>query len=116
MSLRRRPARTAGKGKNRRADKTPDSRRGDLTPSFALGVRGVRHLFSHASFFHSAVSFAPMFDSGDAEGVAEFMEAEAVVGDAGAELRGLNVLEALHIAFAGFEIAAKAWRMRRAVG
>ena len=51
----------------------------------------------------SAVDFAAVLDAGDFDGIAEVMEAGAVVADAEAELGRFNVLEALHIAFAGVD-------------
>jgi hypothetical protein len=51
----------------------------------------------------SAVDFAAMLDAGDFDGIAEVMEAGAVVTDAEAELGRFNVLEALHIALAGVD-------------
>ena len=44
-----------------------------------------------------------MLDAGDFDGIAEVMEAGAVVTDAEAELGRFNVLEALHIALAGVD-------------
>jgi hypothetical protein len=64
----------------------------------------------------SAVGIAAVFDGGDAKGVTVVIEADAVVADAQPELRRFDVLEALDVAFAGFQITASACRMRRAVG
>ena len=49
----------------------------------------------------SAVDFAAVLDGGDVEGVSVVVEAEPVVADAQAELGRLDVLKALHVAFAG---------------
>jgi hypothetical protein len=55
----------------------------------------------------SAVGFAAVFHGSDAQGVFVFMEAHAVVTDAQPELGRFNVLETLHVAFAGFQIAGQ---------
>ncbi len=47
-----------------------------------------------------------MFDGGDADGVFVFVEAHAVVADPQPELWRFDVLETLHVAFAGFQIAS----------
>jgi len=52
----------------------------------------------------SAVGFAAVFYGGDANGVFAFMEAHAIVADAQPELRRFDILETLHVAFAGFEV------------
>jgi hypothetical protein len=51
----------------------------------------------------SAVGFAAVPDGEDFDGVAEIMEADAVVADAEPELRGIDVLETFYVAFAGGE-------------
>jgi hypothetical protein len=57
-----------------------------------------------------------VFNGGDVEGVAVVVEAEPVVADAQPELGRLDVLEALHVAFAGGGEVGRACRMRSAVG
>lgn len=52
----------------------------------------------------STVSFTPMFDGGDANGVFVFMEAHPIVPDAQPELRRFDILETLHVSFARFEV------------
>jgi hypothetical protein len=49
----------------------------------------------------SAVGFAAVLNGGDVQGVADVVEADAVVADAQAELWRLDVLKALHVAFSG---------------
>ena len=49
----------------------------------------------------SAVGFAAMEDAPDFEGIGDVGKEKPVVADAEAELRRLDVLEALHVAFAG---------------
>jgi len=44
-----------------------------------------------------------VLDGEDFDGVSEVMEAEAIVADAEPELWGVDVLEALYVAFAGGE-------------
>jgi hypothetical protein len=51
----------------------------------------------------SAIDFAAVLDAGDFDGIAEVVEAGAVVADAEAELGRFDVLEALHVAFAGVD-------------
>jgi len=48
-----------------------------------------------------------MFHGADANQVSVMMEADAVVAHAQAELGRLDVLEALHVAFAGVQIAGQ---------
>jgi len=55
----------------------------------------------------SAVGFATVFNGGDADGVFVFVEAHTVVADAQTELRRFEVLQALHIPFAGFQVAGQ---------
>jgi hypothetical protein len=61
-----------------------------------------------------AVGFAAVFYGEDQDGIAEIVEAHAVVADAEAELWRLNVLEVLDIAYAGGEITSTIYRMRYA--
>jgi len=53
-----------------------------------------------------AVGFAAVFYGEDKDGIAEIVEAYAVVADAEAVLWRLNVLEVLDIAYAGGEITS----------
>jgi hypothetical protein len=55
----------------------------------------------------SAVDFAAVFHSGDANGISVVMEADAVVADAKAELGRLDVLETLDVALASVQIAGQ---------
>ena len=55
----------------------------------------------------SAVGFAAVCYSGDANGVAEIMKAHTVVANAQPELGRFNVLETLHVAFAGVQITGQ---------
>lgn len=48
-----------------------------------------------------AVGFATVLYGEDFDGIAEVMEAEAIVADAEPELWRVDVLEALYVAFAG---------------
>ncbi len=50
------------------------------------------------------VGFAAMFYRDDKDGIAEIVKANAVVATAEAELRRLDILDALNIAFASGEI------------
>jgi hypothetical protein len=53
-----------------------------------------------------AVGFAAMFYGKDHDGFAEIVEADAVVAGSETELRRLDILEALDVAFAGGEITS----------
>src|SRR5579864_1764944 len=55
----------------------------------------------------SAVGFAAVFYSGDANGMSLVMEADAEVADSQPELRRLNVQETFDVAFAGSQIAGQ---------
>ena len=55
----------------------------------------------------SAVGIAAVFYGGDAKGVFVVMEAHAIVADPQPELRRFDVLETLHVAFAGFQVASQ---------
>jgi hypothetical protein len=46
-------------------------------------------------------------DGENLDGIAEVVEANAVVADAEAELRGIDILEALYVAFAGTDEAGQ---------
>ena len=63
-----------------------------------------------------AVGFAAVFYGEDKDGIAEIVEAYAVVADAEAELWRLNVLEVLDIAYAGGEITSHDMQFLRRVG
>ena len=52
-----------------------------------------------------AVGIAAVADGEDFDGVAEIVEADAVVADAEPQLGWLDILEALDVAFAGGKIA-----------
>jgi hypothetical protein len=54
----------------------------------------------------SAVGFATVFYGENHNGIAEIVEADAVVADAQTELGRLDILEALDIAFARSEVAS----------
>ena len=55
----------------------------------------------------SAVGFAAVFYGGDANGAFVFMEADAVVTHPQPELGRFDVLETLHVALAGFQVASQ---------
>jgi len=55
----------------------------------------------------SAVGFAAVFHGGDFECASGHVKADAVVADAEAELRGLDTLETLDIAFPVFKIVGQ---------
>jgi hypothetical protein len=57
-----------------------------------------------------------VFYSGDAKGVAVVMEAHAIVADPQPELGRFNVLETLHVAFAGFQVAGERVQDAESVG
>src|SRR5258708_18525077 len=58
-------------------------------------------------WMRSAVGFAAVFHSSDANGISVVMEADAVVADAKAELGRLDVLETLDVALASVQIAGQ---------
>src|SRR5450631_1667696 len=69
-----------------------------VCPACVRGFGGARSL---------AVGFAAVFYGGDADDVSVVMEADAVVAYPQPELRRLDVLETLNVAFAGFQIVGQ---------
>jgi hypothetical protein len=79
------------------ADSGPEIERGTNKGRTLSGLVRVRFEVCSAS----AVDFAAVLDAGNFDGIAEVVEAGAVVANAETELGRFDVLEALHIALAG---------------